>query len=215
MKSIIIDAIPNLLSFIVGIIFYKLQPKWLQLIVFFLLFILIAENGSIVYSHYTKESNHFIANIYFPIEFCFYFFLFYKSSETRKVKLIISVSFLLYVLAFLCDMMFIHGFYYINIYSYCLGSVLIILCCLLYFMTLFGSDRVLNYFRLPMFWIATGLLFFYVGNLVQYSLLSYIINNNIDPDGSIHHFIITIFNVLLHGSFTISFLCSSVWKKPR
>ncbi len=214
MKTIIIDSIPTFISLLVIIIFYKrLQPQWLRLFFYFLLLTLAVEIFSSMYSYSFKKSNHFIVNLYLPVIFSFYFLLFFKAFKTKNFKRIIGAAFLLYLLFFLYDILFFEGFYYFNIYSFCFGSILIVLCCLLYFMWLFASDDLINYFALPMFWISTGLLFFYVGNLVQVSLMKYIISNHLDPDGRIYQFIMVTLNLLLYGAFTVGFLCNRPWKK--
>lgn len=214
MKFIIIDNIPTLVSLLTVIIFYKkLQPAWLQLFLYFLLITFATDIGAALYSHYLKKSNHFIVNFYSLIAYNFYFLTFYKAFETKSNKVIVSASFLVYISFFLNDALFINGPYNFNTYSSSVGSILLVLCCLLYFMWLFTSDGLINYFRIPMFWIATGLLFFYVGSLVQNSLVRYIIDNHLDPDGRIYHFIMVTLNVLLYGAFTISFICNQVWKK--
>lgn len=214
MKTIIIVCIPPLICLLTVIIFYKkLQPKWLRLFLYLLVFILAAEIGSGLYSQYTKKSNHFIINIYLPVSFSFYFFIFFKTFETKKFKIITYTAFILYLLFCVYDIMFIEGFYYFNTYSYCLGCILIVMCCLLYFMRLFTSDMLMNYFTTPMFWITTGLLFFFAGSLVEMSLLKYMISNHLDPEGKIYQFIMVTLNILLYGAFTISFLCNHKWKK--
>jgi hypothetical protein len=115
----------------------------------------------------------------------------------------------------LWDIIFFEGFLFFNIYSFCFGSILIVLCCLLYFMWLFTSNELINYFALPMFWISTGILFFYVGNLVQVSLMRYIITNHLDPAGSIYRFIMVTLNIILSGAFIAGFLCNRPWKKEK
>jgi len=216
MKATILGFIPTIICLLAITIYYKrLQPKWLQLFLYLLLFTLAIEIGAALYSGYYKKSNHFIINIYLPISYAFYFFIFLKNLGTGKYASVIYTAFTVYVLCFLYDIIFIDGLFYFNTYSYCLGSILIVLCCLLYFMHLFKSDILLNYFALPMFWISTGLLFFYAGSLVEMSLIRYMINNHLDPDSSIYDIIMLILNVLLYGSFTMSFLCNIKWQKHR
>ena len=216
MKLIIIYVIPNVLSLIaVTILYKKLQPRWMRLFLYFLLLTFLDNLGGYMYAHYLQKSNHFIENIYLLISFSFYFFLFYKTAETKKYKIIIKTFFTIFLLFAFLDLLFINGFYYFNTYSSSVGSILIILSCLIYFSYLFTSDELLNYFRIPMFWISTGLLFFFTGSLVQNSLIRYFIANNIDPGGRIYYFIMTTLNILLHGSFIISFLCNQKWKKAR
>ena len=213
--NLIISIIPPLMCLLVAIFLYKkLHPKWLRLFIYFLLLTMAVEVIATFYSQYFKKSNHFIVNIYLPLSFGFYFSIFYKTFETKKNKIICSIACIIYLLFFVCDNTFIEGFYSFSSYSYSLGSILIVSCCLLYFMWLFTTDRVMNYFKIPMFWISTGLLFFFVGSLVEMSLLKYMLNNHMDIDGRIYQFIMTTLNVLLYGAFTISFLCNQVWRKP-
>lgn len=216
MSTIILNKTITLISILVGVICYKrLQPQWLRLFFYFLVFTFIIDAGGSMYSYYFKKSNHFIVNIYLAISFIFYFFLFYINAERKKIKKIVLISCILYFLIALYDNIFINGFYLFNAYSYSVGSILITLCCMLYFMGLFTSDTLINYFKIPMFWIATGLLFYYAGNLVQMSLLIYILNHNLDPGAMVYRFISVTLNILLFGAFSVSFLCNQSWKKIR
>lgn len=216
MKLIIVYVIPNVISLIaVTILYRRLQPRWLQLFLYFLFLTLLESLGSYLYAYFWKQSNHFIENIYTLISFSFYFFLFYKTMEAKKYKIIITTFLAIFLLCAFLDLVFINGFYYFNTYSSSVGSILIILSCLIYFTHLFTSDRLLNYFRTPMFWISTGLLFFFTGSLVQNSLIRYFIANNIDPGGRIYYFIMVTLNILLHTAFIISFLCNQIWKKAK
>ncbi|HUS01451.1 MAG TPA: hypothetical protein VMY77_06980 [Chitinophagaceae bacterium] len=216
MKLIVIYVIPNIISLITVIILYKkLQPRWLQLFLYFFLLTFLESVGGYTYAYFMKQSNHFIENIYLVISFSFYFFLFYKTLETKKYKIIVMAFLTVFLLCAFLDLFFINGFYFFNTYSSSVGSILIILSCLIYFSHLFTSDRLLNYFRTPMFWISTGLLFFFTGSLVQNSLIRYFISNKIDPGGRIYYFIMVTLNILLHTAFIISFLCNQIWKKAR
>jgi hypothetical protein len=213
--SFLINTIATLISVIAGIVFYKrLQPKWVQHFFYFVLFCLLVDVGAHYYSAYFKKSNHFIINIYMIVCFAGYFLIFHKIAETKKMKLILYIFFSIYLLFSLYDIFFINGFYFFNSYSYSVGSILIIICCLLYFMRMLTSDNLINYFRIPAFWIVTGLLFYFAGNLVQMSLFSYILNN-LDPGGKVYTMISVTLNIFLYGCFTISFICNHIWKKTR
>lgn len=214
MITIILNRVITLICLLAGAIYYKrLQPQWLRLFFYFIVFTFITDAGASMYSAYFKKSNHFLVNICYVVTFLFYFFLFYRNAETKKIKKAVYTSAIIYILFALCDVVFINGFYFLNTYSFCVGSILIIFCCMLYFMWLFSSDKLINYFKIPMFWIATGLLFYYTGNLVQMSLFFYILNNNLDPGAMVYRFISVTFNILLYGSFTVSFLSNQPWKK--
>lgn len=207
-----LDSVPLIICLVTILAtgFRKPQPHWLRLCFYLLIFMFIIDMGASLYSGYFHKSNHFIINLSLPVIFISYFLLFYKTFETPRSKNIVVGSIIIYSMVFLTDLIFINGLYFFNIYSYCVASVLIMLCCLLYFVGLFTTDALLNYFRMPMFWISTGMLFFYAGNLVQYSLMWYIIENKL---GDLYNVINTLLNTILFGGFSISFLCNYSWKK--
>ncbi len=156
--SMLIDIIANITLFInlgVDLYFYRrLEPRWLRWFTWLLLGTLIVQAAGSFYSHYFKKSNHFIFNIYIGIEFLFYFLLFHKEfrhKRTRKLTLGFAAAFTIF---YLCKILFGKGLFFFSIASYIFGSFLTIICCLLYFVWLFVSDEPINYFRMPMFWIA-------------------------------------------------------------
>ncbi|MDQ2718565.1 MAG: hypothetical protein M3Z26_02205 [Bacteroidota bacterium] len=214
MIDLIIDLIPILISLFISIILYKrLNPPWLRAFTWFLIFCIIISSTGYAYSFYLKKNNHFIFNIYLLVQYLFYFGIFYKTFQAKKLKkltILVSCGFTIYLLF---DFFFADGFYTFNSSAYTLGSVLTILFCLIYFGTLFKSDGFINYFRIPMFWIATGILFFFVGNFIYLSFINYILINNLDKEGNIYRFIMGTLNLLLYCLFSIGFLSNQTWKK--
>jgi hypothetical protein len=212
--SFIIGLIPVLISLLISIIFYKrLKPSWLRLFTWFLLFSMLISITGYFYSFYLKRGNHFILNIYLLVQFLFYFGIFYKTFQTKKLKtftLFVSICFLIYLLI---SFIFLDEFHTFNSLAFTIGSVLTILFCLLYFGALFNADGFINYFKIPMFWIATGILFFFVGNFLYLSFLNYILENNLDSGGNIYEVIIITLNLLLYCFFSIGFLSNQSWKK--
>ena len=212
MIEFIIGYITLFISIVVSIILYKrLQPKWLQHFTWFLLFTLLIQFAGFAYSYYIKKSNHFIFNFYILIQFLFYFFLFYKTFEKINLKRFTVLLTLLFVLYYTYNMLFGSGFFIFSTSSNTVGSVLIIVCCLLYFVSLFMSELNLNYFRIPMFWIATGLLFYFTGNTLYLSLTGYIVKHHLDTEENFY-VLMVILNFILYGSFTSGLLSNQVWK---
>ncbi len=212
--AFVIGLIPVLVSLLISVIFYKrLKPSWLRLFTWFLLLTILISVAGYVYSFDFKSGNHFIFNIYLLIQFLFYFAFFYKTFQTKKLKtitVVLGISFLVYLLT---GFLFLNGFHTFNSLGFTIGSVVTILFCLLYFGTLFNAEGFINYFRIPMFWIATGILFFFVGNFIYLSFLNYILANNLDSGGNIYEFIIITLNLLLYCFFSIGFLSNQTWKK--
>ena len=213
MEFLVVGCITLLISIIVSFGYYKrLQPRWLQSFAWYLLFILIVQFVAYFYSHYTKKSNHFIINTIDAVGFLFYFLIFFKTFHKPKPKRIIIIMAFVFILFFLYHIFWGAGFFVYDSTSYSAGSIFIIICCLVYFYSLFQSELNLNYFRMPMFWISTGLLFFFVGSSIYGSLLPYIVNHNLDPHGNFFKAIMVTLNLLLYGLFAYGFLSNQIWK---
>jgi hypothetical protein len=213
MGFLIVGCITLVISIVLSFFYYrKLQPRWLQSFAWFLLFILIIQFVAYFYSYYTRKSNLFIINGINVIEFLFYFFVFFKAFNNKKLKQLAFAMALSFTLFFLYHIFFGAGIFVYDSASYSEGSVLIIICCLIYFYTLFQSELNLNYFKIPMFWISTGLLFFFIGSSIYDSLFSYIINHNLDPHGAFFKAIMITLNLLLYGLITCGFLSNQIWK---
>ena len=209
----IIAYITLIVSVGTGIFFYKkLQPKWLRLVTWFLLFTLLTELTGIAFIFYTKKSNHFIFNFYILIQFLFYFYFFYKTFEQRNLKSLTQLMAVIFVIYYLYNIFWGTGFFIFSAASNSIGSIFIIICCLLYFVSLFQSELNLNYFRIPMFWMATGLLFYFTGNFIYLSLMGYIEKHNLDTSGNFYMYIMVTLNFLLYGLFTSGLLSNQLWK---
>ena len=209
----IIGYITLLFSIGAGIFFYKkLHPSWLRLFTWFLIFTLLTQLTGFSYSFYTKKSNHFIFNFYILIQFLFYFYLFYKTFEKQNLKFLTRLMAIVFLAFYIYNILFGTGFFIFSSASNTVGSICIIICCLMYFVSLFQSELNLNYFRIPMFWIATGLLFYFTGNFIYLSLMGYIEKHNLDISGNFYMYIMVTLNLLLYGLFTSGLLSNQLWK---
>jgi hypothetical protein len=214
MESLITGCVLILICLIISVSFYKkLEPKWLRVFTWFMLFTILTQVAGFVYSWYTKKSNHFIFNIYILVQFIFYFGVFFKTFQSKKLKLTTLLIGIIFLIYYWFNIIFKTGFYVFNSAGNSLGSILTILCCLLYFVSLFTSEAVVNYFRISMFWIATGLLFFFVGNFIYLSLIEYIVNHNLDARGNFYRYIMVTLNLLMYGLFSLGFISNQLWKK--
>lgn len=216
MLGFIISSIPALIALLITIIFYnRLRPGWLRYFTYILLFLLISDYSAFLYSRITHNPNHFIINIVLLINFPIYFVIFYKTLQKQILKNIVLIFSAVFLVFYLYNILYLQGFSSINSYTYSVGSIILIICCLLYFSQVFVSEKEINYFTIPMFWISTGLMFYYAVNLIYNSLLNYIIDKNIDPHGNIFAVFMTVSNLILYGLFSVGFLCNQKWKVQK
>lgn len=83
------------------------------------------------------------------------------------------------------------------------GTIVTFLCTIIYFTTLLKSEAVLDFTRLPSFWIAIGLVVFNLG----YLPITFSLNAAILPHKTTVYTIVTIVAIILYSCYTIAFLC--------
>lgn len=208
MQEIIIGSIPLLAALLIAAIRYKkLEPTWLRLFPWFMMLTFLIQTGGYFYSTLQhNKSNHFIFNTYTFIEYAFYFSILYKSVYKPGFKAAVAIAGLLFVVIYTYEL-FIAGSYFIYSPVACnAGNFLTLVCCILYLAELLMADRVVHFFRLPMFWIVTGLMFDCVGGFFYLCFFDYIVKNNVDADGQIYGLISTITMVVEYGFFIVGIL---------
>lgn len=116
----------------------------------------------------------FINCIIIPFEF-FYFIAFYYFlnpwGSARKLAVVCAV---LYALVFCADLIIYKNTYtYLYWISYSTGSITLFILVVLYLYRLLNSDRILEFYKVPGFWISAGVLLFYLGSLPIHVLWNY------------------------------------------
>ena len=199
---IALSFIASLTIFIRPVIVYK----YLKLFPLFLLATFGAEFwGSYLYS--IGRHNVFIYNFFTIVEFVFYLYVLRLLIHKPRVKNIIAVTIIAYILLSCINVFFVQGTKVFHTNSYSVGCLLIVLFCIYYFLELFRNPKSMKLAASPAFWICSGLLFFYCCSFPAYALFSFggalppvIVTNLAD--------IFTVLNIMLYSLFTIAFLCS-------
>jgi hypothetical protein len=208
MQEIIIGSIPLLAALLIAAFRYKkLEPAWLRLFPWFMAVTFIIQTTGYFYSLLlNNRSNHFIFNTYTFIEYTFYLFILYKAVRTKKFKRAVAAAGSVFVLVY-CYEIFISGSFFVYSPVACnTGNFITLVCCILYLSEILMADRVVYFFRLPMFWIVTGLMFDCVGGFFYLCFFDYIVKNNVDADGQIYGLISTITTVVEYVFFIVGIL---------
>lgn len=208
MLDLIIGCIPLLIALIVSLIIYnRPEQQWFRLFPLFLLSTFIFQTGGYLYSLITRQSNHFIFNCYLLVEYLFYLTLFYNCVNRKLFKKIIGLLGLSFLLLYFYHIVILNQFFFYDTISKNYGQLLTLICCCLYLAELLMTDELLNYFKIPMFWITTGIMVASVGHFMYISFFNYILSHHLDPDGYLFGVISTTLSVIEYGFFTIGFLC--------
>jgi hypothetical protein len=142
------------------------------------------------------------------IRVLFYLYVFFRIFPNNKLKrfiVFLGTAFTVFVIYHIC---YGNAFENFNLPCYVFGSILVLTCCVIYFGELLLDVDVINLFRVPMFWIATGLFFFYVGNFLYYGVLEYVWNDITLISERFYSPVSAILNVLLYALFSVAFLCN-------
>ena len=153
-----------------------------------------------------KQSNTFIYNLFTAFEFCFYFFFFHSILKEYLQKSKIYYIIILYAALALINIYLIQGRYIFHTYTYILGSMICIILSITYFYFLFKYSKVDNLIKDAVFWISTGLLFYYSCTLPINGIINFLTDLAV-PFYKGFTFIIEFMNIALYLLFTIGFLC--------
>ena len=160
---------------------------------------------------YKGYRNYWLYNVFTTVEFLFYTFLFYVHFKKNLFKRIVLLFMPLFVLSVICNIIFIQGFNKtFDTYTFLLGSFfLVIFCCLFFYESVLPDKIDQQLSKQPFFWIASGLLIFYLGSVIINALFEYLRNNDLQEEGKrIYGIINHSLNVILYTSFCIAFyLC--------
>jgi hypothetical protein len=176
-----------------------------RLFPFFLFFIVAVEGIGIYTGRALHYKNAWFYNISTTLEFIFYARIFSLTLRDPLFKKAAGRFMVVYPILVLMNIAFIQGFTEFHSYTNALGSVFMVIFCCLFFYELLLNPLEGELRKEPMFWISTGILFFYLGNL-SFDLLYNLLKNDAtgrDLFKSINNNLI----LILYSCFIIAFLC--------
>jgi hypothetical protein len=207
----IVGSVPLLLAFIASLGGREKQgANWSLLFPWFLFFTFVIQwTGFFLWPLFQIE-NQFLFNIYMLTDNIFYLYVFYsvlKKPLFKKIVLVIGTGFLF---CYLFDVIFVNRLFTYGSYAANAGNMAKVGCGLLFFTEILMSDEYIDIFRLPMFWIATGIIISAVGVLFYLCFFNYI-TNDVDKNGRIWGILATILSVIEYGFFTVGFILKKKW----
>jgi len=112
---------------------------------------------------YNKQYNVWLYNEYINIEYLFFIWLFYQYIEKKRFKKFMIVTTILYELYFLISIIFFSGD--INVmqtYPFAFAQIIIIVILFTFMIQMLSSNNILHIQQYLIFWVAMGLLFYYI-----------------------------------------------------
>jgi hypothetical protein len=192
--------------------FQHAVPLYLKLIpVFLLISIGVEYVGFWMFRTYGSSVQLF--NFYIVFNICFFVYVLREIITNRIFKKVALFAMVAYALMALTNIVYIQGIYVWNSMSFSLGCLLIVACCIYFFLELFKKPKSTKLTREPAFWIVSGLLFFYCCSF-PFLGLNNLLNNAPEVLKRNLTTILALLNTLLYLLFAIAFLCRLNFRKP-
>lgn len=143
-------------------------------------------------------------NITTVIEFCIFFYLFYRSLKGTVRKKIVLYAIPSYILIAFINQAFIQGFNFFHTNSMLAGTILIIVFVFFYFYEAFSTIEPVILLKEPMFWVALGIFLFYLGDFTNNLMHPYFIKNHMEKEGK------HIFHIINNNLIIFEYICISI-----
>jgi magnesium-transporting ATPase (P-type) len=154
----------------------------------------------------TKANTYILYNPFTCFEFVFYFFVIREIVKNETAKKVLLILMIVYPIGAITNIYFFQGKTQFHVFTYSIGCLLIVGCCIYYFYELFLLPNSVNLLKQPPFWICTALLFFYAFTYPFFglsNLLTNLPNTILIPLIQITRLL----NNILYSLFSIAFLC--------
>lgn len=197
-------------AFLISLFCYqKLKHTLMFWFIPFLLFTSICElSSTIIYQNY-GAATYWIYNILSPITTYFYGFIFYKLINNPKLKNTFYLLAVIYLILNSYFLIFSEGF---SIPLLLISSIVMVILAFYYFYRCLLDDVDLNSPIIKSgLWFASGILIFYSGISITFSLFNYIREHHLNIGGvSLYNFVPRCLSIILYACISISLL---KWKK--
>ncbi|MCH7405495.1 hypothetical protein [Belliella aquatica] len=198
--------------------FLKSSFKKQHLITFIILLLGLCLESYGAYTVPRKINNIDVYNIFFVyLETVLILWLFESFFESKKAKLLIKIASISFLFWGIIYTLYIEDLHTFHTYSFSLGSFMIILCCIYFFISVFLKDWFIDE-KLPLnplFWITTCVFLFYTTTFLYFSSVTFVTDldrNLILILGSIKRTMAVIMYLGMGLAFYLPYLKKSVQK---
>ena len=203
------------ISAFVGLIYYKrLRADFYRFFSLYLLIILILDTyTSKFYKLLTDDefqmgvyARFYVNHLVIPFEF--FFFSWFYNKRLQEYKSIIKAGVLIYLVVWLIEVINRFGTNYVSFftYSYQIGSLLMMVFAMIYFIDMMKSDRIIDYYKERFFYISLGIILFYVGTLPSHVFMQELESSDSYLLRNLYDFVTYLLNSVMYLLFASSFI---------
>jgi drug/metabolite transporter (DMT)-like permease len=203
----------ELLAFVTGVIsFKKIKNSYWKWFVIYLGVIVFAELFAEYLLMVREEPNQWIyVWLVIPLEYLFFFWLFYSYTEEPNFRRWSLLAAFIYAATYVFDMAYLrHLKFAFSSFSYMIGSILLLILLILYFVHLVKGERILHFKKDMMFWVCTGLLIFFLGSFPFYGLWNTLVSKY-PKIFNTYWMVQIVFDCIMYLFFAFAF----IWGKPK
>jgi hypothetical protein len=197
------------IAVIIGVIkLNSLKNSYWKWFVFYLMYIFVYEIISFHLSNNLGISiRKYLALVQIPIEFIFFYWL-YAFQSLKNKKLFWSLT-IIYLFSLIIEYNLTTKLFTFKSLNNTIGTLLLLILVFLEFIKQIKSDTILNFKQNKMFYINTGVILFYIGNMPFFGLYSSILKF---PDiWNSYYVYFLVSNCIMYLLFAASF----IWGKHR
>ena len=205
---IIVYILAILIAFLSSLISFRLDfPVHFKIFSFLLALTFLVEFfvGFVVKVFHFKN-NFWVYNAFSLVEFWTFGYFYYQVIRIKLLRRIIFLFLVIFPIFWLITVFFLFGFNIWNSYVIIVGSFFSILFAIMYYCQVVTAREIQSLRNLPEFWIATGMLIFYLGALPYFGTLNFLIGHYLQVAQSLLK-VLVVLDTLMYAMFAYGFLC--------
>lgn len=168
-----INALTNLIAFVVGLIYYKYFSKEIKIVFFFVTFGVFTEIFTKIYKHFWMQNTGPIGHFYFSGAFFIMGMFFLMTLKDFIKPAYILILIILFEVFSLINVLFIQDLYEFPSLTGSIGAMILFLFSVAFFIKVMTEAKILKLSEEPLIWINSAVLIYYTGNFIFYAVLNY------------------------------------------
>lgn len=166
----------------------------------------------LLYYNLNMGSNYLSTLFVIPLEFLFFYYFFYSIFNSKqKKRSILAASVLILVILLFEELVLKQGgkYFFLSLFYSC-ANLLLLIILVHYFILLLKSNSLIHFKLNPVFWVAVGLLLFYLGTFPLFAMYNSLWG--LDKDLFRKYYTI---QFVLNWSMYSLFMIAYIWGKPK
>ncbi|HEX3769204.1 MAG TPA: hypothetical protein VHT72_12550 [Puia sp.] len=150
--------------------------------------------------------NNWLYNSFTLVEFWTYAYFYSFIIRKKILKGILLLFMVTFPVFWFITVFYQYGFFTWNSSVIVVGSFFSVLLPVMYYYQIITETEIIALRTLPEFWIATGMLIFYLGSLPFFGMLNFLGRSHASIISKLYA-VLTVQNIIMYSLFTYAFLC--------